>query len=162
MSGLCVCYRQLSTALMPLNSTVANAFNLRLNFQFAFTLLAGSDTKPQTKPIANHSKPKTMAIAELEPEHVCVNRLYPLWSMAMPSASRFFCNTAANYSQAASLYCFPSLDILLVCLFYFLYIYFLDIFLYISRADRNTYARRQLWLLPVTSALEFRPARNGN
>jgi len=122
MSGLCVCYRQLSTALMPLNSTVANAFNLRLNFQFAFTLLAGSDTKPQTKPIANHSKPKTMAIAELEPEHVCVNRLYPLWSMAMPSASRFFCNTAANYSQAASLYCFPSLEFLLHFSIY-MYIY---------------------------------------
>lgn len=46
MSGERVCNRQLSTAVMPLNSTVANAFNLRLNFQFAFTLSAGSDKTP--------------------------------------------------------------------------------------------------------------------
>jgi len=92
--AVCVCYRQLSTALMPLNSTVASAFNLRLNFQFAFTLFCR----------LRHKNPKPNRIVtrqwQLLSMCVCVcvcvspNRLCPLWSMGMPSAYRFLFPTA--------------------------------------------------------------------
>lgn len=54
-----MCHRQLNTALMLFSSTVANAFNLRLNFQFALTLCphAGSDKTPKQPMQPYHRTP---------------------------------------------------------------------------------------------------------
>lgn len=84
--AVCVCYRQLSTALMPLNSTVASAFNLRLNFQFAFT--------PFCRLRHKNPKPNRIVTRQWQLLSMCVCLLtafahFGLWECQAPTGSFF-------------------------------------------------------------------------